>query len=172
MLIVYAILFVLALWKIKFAGKGFFAEESFSRDVTDSIKGIFIWLVFLSHFASYVVYSAKIDVFGHKISLILGQLIVACFLFYSGYGVMEAISGVLRGMGASVTPTVLSLIGTCFARVAWVFTVFATYPTVEVLFLCYPLTWIFASLLQFGGTAVFYLKLRRKERVPEPAVTR
>lgn len=91
MLVVYAILFSLALWRMKFAGKSFFTEESFSRDVTDSIKGIFIWLVFLSHFASYVVYSAKIDVFGHKISLILGQLIVACFLFYSGYGVMEAI---------------------------------------------------------------------------------
>lgn len=85
------------------------------------------------------------------------------------YGVMEAISGVLRGMGASVTPTVLSLISTCFARVVWVFTVFAAYPTVEVLFLCYPLTWIFAILLQLGGTAVFYAKLRRKECVPETA---
>ena len=91
MLIFYLALFGLAFWKMKFAGKGFFAEESFSRDVTDSIKGIFIWLVFFSHFASYVTYTSRIDTLGHAISHKLGQLIVACFLFYSGYGVCEAI---------------------------------------------------------------------------------
>ncbi len=91
MLIFYILLLLLPLWGCKVAGKKFFVEESFSKSVTDSIKGIFIWLVFFSHFASYVQYTSKIDVLGHKISIVLGQLIVACFLFYSGYGVCEAI---------------------------------------------------------------------------------
>ncbi len=91
MLIFYIALFGLALWQMKFSGKQFFKEESFSRDVTDSVKGIFIWLVFLSHFKSYVTYTAPLDLAGKKISTLLGQLIVACFLFYSGYGVCEAI---------------------------------------------------------------------------------
>ena len=91
MLIFYIALFLLALWNIKFSGKQFFKEESFSRDVTDSVKGIFIWLVVFSHFNSYVSYTAPIDLAGKKISTLLGQLIVACFLFYSGYGVCEAI---------------------------------------------------------------------------------
>lgn len=91
MLIVYAALFVTALVGCKFAGRRFLAEESFSRPTTDSIKGIFIWLVFLSHFAGYVTYTAPIDKMGYSISRFLGQLIVACFLFYSGYGVCEAI---------------------------------------------------------------------------------
>lgn len=91
MLIFYIALFLLALWNIKFSGKNFFKEESFSRDVTDSIKGIFIWLVFFSHFKGYAKYTTPLDLAGKEISTFLGQLIVACFLFYSGYGVCEAI---------------------------------------------------------------------------------
>ncbi len=91
MLLFYIVLGFLALLGCKFAGKGFYPDGSFSRNVTDSVKGIFIWLVFLSHFAGYVTYTSSLDLAGHKISLLLGQLIVACFLFYSGYGVCEAI---------------------------------------------------------------------------------
>lgn len=91
MLVFYSLLFLLPFYKIKFAGKSFFAEESLSRDVTDSIKGFFIWLVFLSHFSSYIEGSNLLDTFAFKISWWLGQLIVACFFFYSGYGVCQAI---------------------------------------------------------------------------------
>lgn len=91
MLIVYIALFALAFYKCKVSWKGFFAEESLSKSVTDSVKGIFIWLVFLSHFASYVTYTEPIDQAGGRISVLLGQLIVACFLMYSGYGVCESI---------------------------------------------------------------------------------
>ena len=91
MLIFYLLLFGFALYKLKFAGENYFTEDCLSRNVTDSIKGIFIWLVFLSHFASYVDYTAKIDTYGYLINKLLGQLIVACFFFYSGYGICEAV---------------------------------------------------------------------------------
>ena len=91
MLIFYILLFFLALWGIKFSGKGYYAEESLSRSVTDSVKGVFIWLVFLSHFSGYATYTSRLDTLGKWIPLQLGQLIVALFLFYSGYGVCEAI---------------------------------------------------------------------------------
>lgn len=91
MLIFYLLLFALTLWGVRWAGKGFLPEECLSRSVTDSVKGVFIILVFLSHFAGYVTYVAPIDKAGKSISAWLGQLIVTCFLFYSGYGVCEAI---------------------------------------------------------------------------------
>lgn len=90
MLVFYIFLAVLALYQCKISVKGYQTEESFSRPVTDSVKGIFICLVFLSHFSGYVTYTNTIDVLGGKISQLLGQLIVACFLFYSGYGVFES----------------------------------------------------------------------------------
>ena len=91
MLVFYIALFALTFINCKFSGKDFFKEESLSREVTDSVKGVFIWLVFLSHFSSYATYSSTLDLAGQRISSLLGQLVVACFLFYSGYGVCEAI---------------------------------------------------------------------------------
>ena len=62
-----------------------------SRDVTTSVKGIFILMVFFSHFNSYVQYTELLDrIYTIPFSLI-GQGMVTMFLFYSGYGVMEQI---------------------------------------------------------------------------------
>ena len=90
LIIFYGILLILTLWGCKFSGKKFFAEESFSKDVTNSVKGVFIWLVFLRHFPDYVRYKSILDVLGGAISGVLGQMIVACFLLYSGYGIFES----------------------------------------------------------------------------------
>jgi len=62
-----------------------------SRDVTTSVKGVFILMVFFSHFNSYVQYTEWLDrIYTIPFSLI-GQGMVTMFLFYSGYGVMEQI---------------------------------------------------------------------------------
>lgn len=90
MLVFYICLLLLGLYRCKISIKGYQIEESFSKPVTDSVKGIFIWLVFLSHFSGYVTYTTVIDILGQRISGVFGQLIVACFLFYSGYGVCES----------------------------------------------------------------------------------
>ena len=78
------------------------------------------------------------------------------------YGVMEVLGGALRGMGASLLPTSLSLTGTCFARMVWVFTVFAQHPSAEMLFLCYPFTWTLTILLELCALWIFWLRLKRK----------
>ena len=63
-----------------------FIEDYLDRKQCDTIKGFFILFVFLSHFMQYVVRAG-----GNPINLVLGQLMVAPFLFYSGFGVMESI---------------------------------------------------------------------------------
>ena len=60
--------------------------EYLGRSQCDAIKGFFILMVFVSHFMQYVA-----EVGGHVINLYIGQCMVAPFLFYSGYGVMESI---------------------------------------------------------------------------------
>lgn len=91
MLIPYLALLGLALFGIGSSGKGFYREDVFARPVTESWKGISIWLVFISHFISYIDTSAPLDAAGKAVALAFGQLIVVCFLFFSGYGVGEAI---------------------------------------------------------------------------------
>lgn len=60
--------------------------EYLDRNQCDTIKGVCILLVFVSHFMQYV---AKAG--GYVINLYIGQLMVAPFLFFSGYGVMKSI---------------------------------------------------------------------------------
>lgn len=55
------------------------------------IKGIFILLVFLSHFVQYSQLNGIWDAPYFEIRRFLGQLVVVPFLFYSGYGISESI---------------------------------------------------------------------------------
>lgn len=58
---------------------------------TQTIKGFFVVIVFFSHFCSYVSLNAWYDSVVLKGCSYLGQLMVAPFLFYSGYGVFESV---------------------------------------------------------------------------------
>ncbi len=84
------IIFIAILCSIKIQWKSI-DEEYLSKAYTLPIKGIFIIIVFLSHIRTYTVYDSKGDIFTIGILNYLGQLMVALFLFYSGYGIYEAI---------------------------------------------------------------------------------
>ena len=68
-----------------------------SHEMTNAIKDIFILLVFISHATPYITesgydYSGIGDFLFLFINKNVGQWVVAMFLFYSGYGVMESIN--------------------------------------------------------------------------------
>lgn len=66
-------------------------EDYLSKEKTSSIKGIFILLVFFSHFNSYVTYTDQFDLLWDKLITSFGQTMVTLFLFYSGYGIAYSI---------------------------------------------------------------------------------
>ena len=78
--------------------------------------------------------------------------------FYCICGLMDSMVGVLRGLGHSVVPMVVSVIGSCALRLLWVATVFQWYPTQAVLFTSYPITWAVT-----GFTHLFIFLLIRKK---------
>ena len=57
-------------------------------------------------------------------------------------GIMDVMVGVLRGMGFSIMPMLVSLLGACGLRILLIFTVFKANPTPEILYMLYPITWI------------------------------
>lgn len=100
MIIFVILLFALILWKSKLnLNSDFDNHELFhcalERDSTDSVKGIFILYVFLCHVKGYIPYDVMNDsppnYYFIKLTSYTRQLLVVMFLFYSGYGVMEAI---------------------------------------------------------------------------------
>ncbi len=85
MILYVGLIALLALQGIKFKS---FNENYLSKDSTDVIRGIFILLIFASHFVQYVdPYTAPLDMLYLRLRTFLGQTVVTCFLFYSGYGV-------------------------------------------------------------------------------------
>lgn len=65
-----------------------FNEDYISKDSTDAVRGIFILLIFAAHFNGYVDLTiTPLDIAYRKVWLAMGQTVVTCFLFYSGYGV-------------------------------------------------------------------------------------
>lgn len=83
-----------------------------------------------------------------------------CTLYFT-CGTMDAVVGSLRGLGSSVVPTVVSLIGACGFRVVWIFTIFRRFPTLQTLYLSYPISWI---LTTSAHLVIFFLISRRKLR--------
>ena len=62
---------------------------------------------------------------------------------------MEVGSGVLRGLGKSMTSTIISLTGSCIFRIFWISVIFPMYPSLETVYLSYPISWGLTGLIEF-----------------------
>lgn len=81
-------------------------------------------------------------------------------LFIPVCGLMDAMVGVLRGMGYSIMPMLVSLTGACLFRVVWILTVFRASHSLTVLYASYPISWT----LTFGVHLVCFLICIRKPK--------
>jgi len=77
---------------------------------------------------------------------------------YFIYGAMDIASCTLRGLGYSAIPAVVSIVGICGLRILWLYTVFAWYPTLEVLYLCFPISWVITGACHY----INYFRMRKK----------
>ena len=110
MIFILLIYFGLVLFKSKITFKG--TADYLSIENTNCVKGIFILMVFLSHFNSYIELDGRFDTIYSKFFFIIGQAMVTMFLFYSGYGIMESIKK--KGNAYISTIPVKRVLGTLF----------------------------------------------------------
>ena len=92
------------------------------------------------------------------------RLLVVCAP-YLLCGFMDTMAAINKGMGKQIIPTLIVLVGTCFARVVWIFTVCRAFPgspetpeNIYWLYLSYPITWTIAFL----GNLIYYKVIMRK----------
>ena len=65
---------------------------------------------------------------------------------------MDCTIAASRGLGKTVVPTIIVILGSCVFRVIWVYTIFAHFHTIPALYLLYPCSWTltaFAEILYF-----------------------
>lgn len=91
-LILFIVLLALVcVYGMKIYGPKEFNQDYISRNNTTAVKGIFVFLVFMSHFLQYYTPIDSYDMQYKEIRLFLGQLVVVMFFFYSGYGIYESV---------------------------------------------------------------------------------
>ena len=62
-------------------------------------------------------------------------------------GIIDIISGSLRGYGYSLPPAVVVLVGICGVRITWLYTVFAAHRDFLVLMAAYPASWLVTAIV-------------------------
>ena len=71
-------------------------------------------------------------------------------------GLMDVSTGALRGMGSSIVPMIISVLGVCGVRLLWIATVFNAYHTTDCLYLSYGVSWTITFAAQFIAFWMLY----------------
>lgn len=71
----------------------------------------------------------------------------------------------MRGLGKSLAPALLTIFGTCFIRLGWIFLVLPHWYGYEHLMLCYPISWVITGVLV---SSVYVVASRKAYRLLAP----
>ncbi len=94
----------------------------------------------------------------------LYRMSVVCTSYFL-CGWMDCLACSVRGLGASILPMVVSIIGACLLRIVWVMTIFQWERTQLCLYLSYPVSWALTASVHL----ICFLVMRKKLRSRRPA---
>ncbi len=86
-------------------------------------------------------------------------------------GIMDVMVGVLRGLGYSLTPMVVSIIGVCVFRVVWIYLVFyrvtnfSNVNDLHYLYVSYPISWIGTFAVHYIMYRIVYRRLLKRAKL-------
>lgn len=89
-----------------------------------------------------------------KVGLLRLSIICTSYFFC---GVMDVFVGTLRGMGYSILPMFVSMMGVCAFRIVWIFTIFQAHRELYTLYISYPISWILTILVDI----ICYIGIRK-----------
>ncbi|MFI3212566.1 MAG: MATE family efflux transporter [Eubacteriales bacterium] len=90
------------------------------------------------------------------IAIGINRLTIFCMIYFS-CGLMDTTTGFLRGVGRSLGPMIITVIGVCGFRVIWIFGVFTQFRSLETLYVSYPISWSLCWIVLL----VYYLRVTR-----------
>ena len=73
-------------------------------------------------------------------------------------GILEVQTGMIRGFGYSTVTMLCSFFGACAFRILWIMFILPLNHTLQVLYLCWPVSWIVVMAMQ----GIFFLCVRKK----------
>lgn len=85
------------------------------------------------------------------------------FTTYFLLGLMDAATGCLRGLGASLMAAAFTLSGACALRLVWVWFILPHYRSMECLLISYPVSWGLVALMATTAVILIYRKMVREQ---------
>lgn len=82
---------------------------------------------------------------------------------------MDCTIAASRGLGKTLVPTVIVILGSCVFRVVWIYTVFAHFKTLTSLFLLYAFSWAITSVAEITYFIIAFKKTSVSPKADEPA---
>lgn len=81
------------------------------------------------------------------------------------YGISEVFGGFIRGAGKAMPPMIISIFSMCGLRMVWIYTALEVWPSMRIIYLSYPISWIVTCIL----TTLYYFfgKWRPKDQLKE-----
>ena len=72
------------------------------------------------------------------------RITIICLTYFL-CGSMDVLVGSLRGLGYSIIPMIVSVLGICAFRLLWIYTVFNKNHKLNILYYSYPISWILTA---------------------------
>lgn len=121
---------------------------------------IFGWVAFLLGRPLLGIYSNSSDV----VDAGMARLSIIATT-YALCGMMDVMVGMLRGLGYSIMPMIVSLLGACGLRILWIATVFQIpeYHSPHTVYLSYPMSWGITLLVHIICYVIVWRRLKRRE---------
>ena len=110
-----------------------------------TVIGVAMCMVF-GLFGKYLIRCYTDDVQAIAVGIERLNFFCSCYFLC---GIMDVITGHLRGVGHSVFPMIVTLCGVCLFRIVWVFTVFEHVHSLMILYISYPISWVMSFIILF-----------------------
>lgn len=85
--------------------------------------------------------------------------LVIMSLSYAFSAFMDNAIAASRGLGKSVVPTVIVIMGSCVFRIIWVYTIFAYFGTISSLYLLYIFSWSITAIVEM----IYFRSIYRRQ---------
>ncbi len=134
-----------------------FTGQNIGGKKHENLKKVFLWcsiyvtvIGLVMGGTSYLLANPLISIFNSDPVVIEAgttRLLYICVPYFL-IGLCEVFVGMLRGMGYSLLPMIVSVGGICGLRVVWIYSVFLLFPTLTTVYLSYPISWIITGTIQ------------------------
>ncbi len=82
-------------------------------------------------------------------------------------GLMDTTTGAIRGMGVSLSPMIITILGVCVFRIGWIYTIFQIpqFHTPASLYASYTVSWTVTFLIELATFFIIYNKRIKAKKV-------